>query len=110
MNEYQAKCGATVTYRGPSGIEHSLENIEYCTLGLCGEAGEIANKVKKLYRDGDTKERREAITLEIGDVLWYTAMLAYELQVLLGDCAEENLTKLMARKFKGTIHGDGDHR
>ena len=88
--------------------------MEYLTLGLTGEAGEIANKVKKFIRDGATKDeylaKRIEIGYEIGDVLWYCAVLAEELEMNLGHIMEKNLEKLADRHKRGKISGSGDHR
>ena len=87
---------------------------EYLTLGLTGEAGEIANKVKKFIRDGATKDeylaKRIEIGYEIGDVLWYCAVLAEELEMNLGHIMEKNLDKLADRHKRGKISGSGDNR
>ena len=87
---------------------------EYLTLGLTGEAGEIANKVKKFIRDGATKDeylaKRTEIGYEIGDVLWYCAVLAEELEMNLGHIMEKNLEKLADRHKRGKISGSGDNR
>jgi len=87
---------------------------EYLTLGLTGEAGEIANKVKKFIRDGAPPDEYEAkkieIGYEIGDVLWYCAVLAEEMGMDLGHIMENNLQKLADRKARGTLSGSGDNR
>ena len=87
--------------------------IIYPTLGLTGEAGEVANKVKKIIRDGsDSKDEKlvSEIKAEIGDCLWYIAVLASDFDIKLSDIASANLEKLEKRKEKGTIHGSGDNR
>jgi NTP pyrophosphatase (non-canonical NTP hydrolase) len=87
--------------------------IIYPTLGLTGEAGEVANKVKKIIRDGsDSKDEKlvSEIKAEIGDCLWYIAVLASDFGIKLSDIASANLEKLEKRKEKGTIHGSGDNR
>ena len=87
--------------------------IIYPTLGLTGEAGEVANKVKKIIRDGsDSKDERlvSEIKSEIGDCLWYIAVLASDFDIKLSDIASTNLEKLANRKKNGTIHGSGDNR
>ena len=88
--------------------------LEYLTLGLTGEAGEIANKVKKFIRDGASKEeyiaKRVEIGYEIGDVMWYCAVLAEELDMNLGHIMEKNLEKLADRHKRGKISGSGDNR
>ena len=87
--------------------------IIYPTLGLTGEAGEVANKVKKIIRDGsDSKDEKlvSEIKAEIGDCLWYIAVLADDIGCKLSDIDNTNLIKLENRKKKGTIHGSGDKR
>ena len=87
--------------------------IIYPTLGLAGEAGEVANKVKKIIRDGsDSKDEKlvSEIKSEIGDCLWYIAVLANDFNIKLSDIASANIEKLATRKSKGTIHGSGDNR
>ena len=87
--------------------------IIYPTLGLTGEAGEVANKVKKIIRDGsDSKDEKlvSEIKSEIGDCLWYIAVLASDFDIKLSDIASTNLEKLANRKKNGTIHGSGDNR
>jgi len=87
----------------------------YETLGLVGEAGEFADKVKKILRDHGgviDDEAREALTLELGDVLWYVARLANRLGYGwdLSAVAEKNLAKLSGRQGRGTLQGAGDER
>jgi NTP pyrophosphatase (non-canonical NTP hydrolase) len=87
--------------------------IIYPTLGLTGEAGEVANKVKKIIRDGTNKNDEglvQDLSAEIGDCLWYIAVLADDIGVKLSDIASTNIEKLEKRKEKGTIHGSGDNR
>ena len=87
--------------------------IIYPTLGLTGEAGEVANKVKKIIRDGTNKNNEnlvQEISAEIGDCLWYIAVLADDFNIKLSDIASANIEKLANRKKKGTIHGSGDTR
>ena len=88
--------------------------LEYLTLGLTGEAGEIANKVKKFIRDGASKEeylaKRIEIGYEIGDVMWYCAVLADDLDMNLGHIMEINLEILADRKNRGMLSGSGDNR
>lgn len=88
-------------------------NPIYPTLGLCGEAGEVADKVKKVMRDRGGSFDAEVIDdlrLELGDVLWYVAQLATELQLDLAEIAEANLAKLASRAARNVIAGSGDRR
>lgn len=88
-------------------------NYTYPVLGLCGEAGEVAEKVKKLIRDGNgeiTKEFQESVAKELGDVLWYLAAVAKEFRLKLEDIANKNLEKLADRANRGVLHGSGDNR
>lgn len=88
--------------------------LEYLALGIASEAGEVAGKMKKWIRDGESSMSREdwklAMISEIGDVLWYAARLADELGVNLSDIAEANMDKLLDRKARGVIGGSGDNR
>jgi NTP pyrophosphatase (non-canonical NTP hydrolase) len=87
--------------------------IIYPTLGLTGEAGEVANKVKKIIRDGSNKDDDSLVSeikSEIGDCLWYIAVLASDFNIKLSDIASTNLEKLANRKKNNTIHGSGDAR
>ena len=87
--------------------------IIYPTLGLTGEAGEVANKVKKIIRDDGNKINEslvQEISGEIGDCLWYISVLADDIGCKLSDIANANLEKLANRKEKGTLHGSGDTR
>ena len=81
--------------------------LEYLSLGLVGEAGEVANKVKKIIRD---KKTDVDVAGEIGDVLWYCAMLADYFGVDLGKIMEDNIDKLQSRKKRGVLGGSGDSR
>lgn len=87
--------------------------LAYPTLGLAGEAGELANKVKKVIRDDNsqlTSKAKQAIILELGDCLWYISAIAGELGVSLDTVARLNLTKLRDRQRRGKISGSGDNR
>jgi NTP pyrophosphatase (non-canonical NTP hydrolase) len=102
FSTYQAGAGRTAIY--PQNAK-----IIYPALGLAGEAGEVANQVKKILRDNAgslTEERRAKIIDELGDVLWYAAALATDLRVSLEEVAELNLTKLAKRAEDGSIKGD----
>ena len=107
FNDYQTKSRKTAGY--PS-IGHS---VIYPTLGLVNEAGEVAGKIKKVFRDKDgqiSTETREALKAELGDVLWYVAQVATELDLSLDEIAEYNIAKLYDRLERGKIRGDGDNR
>ncbi len=87
--------------------------IVYPTLGLANEAGEVAGKVKKIFRDRGgviTDADREALALELGDVLWYLSELCTRLGISLEDVAARNIAKLTDRAARGVLHGDGDSR
>ena len=104
INEYQKQASKTAIYK---------DKIVYATLGLAGEAGEIANKVKKILRDnsGEIQEEvRQNLISELGDVLWYVAALATDLRAELSEVANKNIEKLNSRKNRGTIGGSGDNR
>jgi NTP pyrophosphatase (non-canonical NTP hydrolase) len=82
-------------------------------LGLAGETGEVLEKVKKLFRDGNgrlTKENKEEFKKEIGDVLWYVSQLSAELGLSLEDVAKSNVEKFKSRHQRGKVHGSGDNR
>ncbi len=107
LNEYQDKSKETARYPNVGN------NPIYPTLGLSGEAGEVADKVKKVLRDNDGvfgNEVKEQIKLELGDVLWYVAQLSTELGLNLEEVAESNLEKLLSRSDRGKIKGSGDYR
>lgn len=106
FNYYQRSAAATAIYP-------DTYKILYPALGLAGEAGEVANKVKKLIRDGlenAPKDWRDQIANEIGDVLWYCAALATDLNLTLGMIAGQNEAKLRSRQEAGTLGGSGDKR
>jgi len=107
FNDYQNKSRKTAGY--PT-IGHP---VIYPTLGLANEAGEVAGKIKKVFRDRDgqiNEETREALKAELGDVLWYIAQVATELDLTLDESAEYNIAKLYDRLERGKIKGDGDNR
>ena len=101
LNSYQKMAEGTAIYP----TQHA---ITYPALGLAGEAGEVANKVKKIIRDG--KMDKSSLVAEIGDCLWYIAALCRDLNVDMEDVAKNNLEKLYYRKQKGTLRGSGDTR
>jgi NTP pyrophosphatase (non-canonical NTP hydrolase) len=107
LSEYQTLSRRTASYPGAG------ENIVYPTLGLAGEAGEVAEKVKKLLRDDGgvlSEERRAALAGELGDVLWYVAQVATEADLDLAEIAQANLDKLRSRQERGVLSGSGDQR
>jgi len=107
FSDYQTKSRVTATY---PAIGHG---VIYPTLGLVNEAGEVAGKIKKVFRDKEgviSIETREALKAELGDVLWYLAQVSTELDLSLDEIAEYNLAKLLDRQARGKIKGDGDNR
>jgi NTP pyrophosphatase (non-canonical NTP hydrolase) len=107
LSEYQQRSRATAVYPDAGA------NLTYPALGLCGEAGEAAEKVKKALRDDGgvlTEERRAALAAELGDVLWYVAQLATEAGLDLDTIADENLSKLLSRQERDVLQGSGDAR
>jgi NTP pyrophosphatase (non-canonical NTP hydrolase) len=106
LNYYQENAARTAIY----SREYKLA---YPILGLTGEAGEIANKYKKVLRDAGnelSEEKRQDLIDELGDVLWYVAAIATDLKVSLEEVATRNVEKLRARAEKGTLQGSGDKR
>ena len=118
LNKYQELIKETAVYPRQLGIA-------YCSLGLTGEAGEIANKVKKMYRDNDLstlmirsdgsyekfiEERKNDIKAELGDVLWYVTALAEEFDLSLEEIMEYNMHKLLDRRARNVLQGSGDNR
>lgn len=117
FDDYQFSAIRTVAY---PGFDTAL-GLLYTSLGLGNEAGEVLGKVKKLVRDDNgnmlitsqleiTDEKKAAIAAELGDTLWYLAMLATELNLSLNDIAYSNIEKLADRKHRGVLKGDGDKR
>jgi NTP pyrophosphatase (non-canonical NTP hydrolase) len=100
FDEYQEFARSTAVY--PEDCK-----VVYPTLGLCGEAGEVAEKIKKHMRDGRSLV---GVGLELGDVLWYISALADDLGVTLEEIAQSNVDKLQSRKERGKIGGSGDNR
>ena len=105
-NNFQTSTIETAIYPG-AGTGEDIE-LYYLAMGLCSEAGEVAGKVKKLLRDGVYDPGN--LAYEIGDCLWYCARLADAIGYDLEDILEINQNKLMKRKAKNTISGEGDHR
>ena len=106
LSDYQRRSRSTAQYPREAALA-------YPALGLCGEAGEVAEHIKKMIRDDGwqlSDERRAAIKKELGDVLWYVAQLATELEIELEDVAQTNLDKLASRMERGVLAGSGDDR
>lgn len=111
FNEYQKRAAKCDFFGATSNVKSAgfLEKI----LGITGEAGETADKFKKIIRDKDGKmsdEDKESIIKELGDVLWYVASIARYLDTPLSEVAESNIKKLEDRKARNTLHGEGDNR
>ena len=107
FNDYQSKSRKTAGY---PAIGHP---VIYPVLGLANEAGEVAGKVKKIFRDKDgeiNEKTKSMLKAELGDVLWYVAQVCTELGLSLDEVAEYNIDKLYSRLERGTIRGDGDDR
>lgn len=111
FNEYQRAAMTTAIF------PNAGDDLVYPALGLAGEAGEVAGKVKKLIRDNKVyfgvdvpEDKRKALIAELGDCLWYLAVLASTLGISLEDLAEKNVAKLLSRKERGVIQGSGDER
>lgn len=111
FDDYQKDALGTATYPGLHN------NLIYPALGLAGEAGEAADKIKKLWRnqglmgyEGTTPEWRSELAKELGDVLWYIAALAEEIQIPMSTIAAMNISKLRDRKERNVIKSEGDNR
>lgn len=105
FDEYSKRADATAIYpeRGKLSI--------YPVLGLCGESGEVAEKVKKWIRDGTSEDVvRMLLAEELGDVLWYVNAIAFEWNISLDYIARTNIEKLEDRKARDVLHGSGDNR
>lgn len=111
FDEFQDRARETEIYRAKCARQN-VEPYFYSALGLADECGETLGKIKKSIRDGDgmTEEVRMAVAKELGDVLWYVAMLAGDLHLKLSAIAELNGEKLADRKARGVLGGSGDAR
>lgn len=101
LNDYQRKAVSFAVYP-------ATHKVMYPTLGLCGEAGEVAEKVKKQVRDGVFN--RHEVAKELGDVLWYLANISNDIGYSLKEIANMNVDKLRSRKERDVIKGSGDNR
>ncbi len=113
FNEYQKKAITTELMERGENVNANDPAMVAKILGLVGEAGEVAEKFKKIIRDREgiiTEADKEDIQKELGDVLWYVSALADYLDIKLGDVADKNLEKLFDRRDRGTARGSGDNR
>lgn len=107
FTEYQKESRKTAIYPDKD------HNYVYPILGLVGETGEIAEKIKKVIRDKAgqiDEETRTELVKELGDVLWYLANLSTELGISLEEIATTNIEKLRSRMERNQLHGSGDNR
>lgn len=107
FEEYQKMSRKTAIY------PNSGKNFIYPTLGLSGESGEVAEKIKKVVRDKKGKMdeiTRQEVGKELGDVLWYVSQLASELKLSLEQVAKNNIDKLYSRQKRNKLSGSGDNR
>ena len=111
LNKYQEQAGGFDLY--DLSLDLNSPGFIEKVLGLVGEAGETADKIKKIFRDKGGRadaDDVEMIKKELGDVLWYVANVARYLNLSLSDVAENNIKKLSSRKKRGKLHGEGDER
>ncbi len=111
FNEYQKKSRVTAKYPNVG------DNLPYLGLGIAGESGEVADKIKKFIRDTEftsvsdlTSEQKMPVAVELGDVLWYISQLATELGFTLEEVATMNIEKLYSRMDRAKLGGSGDNR
>lgn len=112
FDEYQ-KAAKTTDLSGSTNHPITSPHFFNKLLGLVGETGEIAEKFKKIYRDKNSEfdaNSKAEIEKELGDVLWYISVICSYLDIKLEDVAGNNLDKLLSRKSRGTLHGNGDNR
>lgn len=108
FEEYQKQALTTVI-----SADDEFRDLLHWVLGVNGEAGELAEKVKKIIRDKGgrvSQQDKEELAKEIGDVLWYLAVFANDLGYKFEDIARANLDKLQSRKQRGALQGSGDNR
>jgi len=107
FEEYSEKAYTTAIYPNQGN------NLPYAILGVNGEAGELAEKVKKIIRDDNgviSEEKRQEMKKELGDILWYINTTCKELNLTLEEVAQSNLEKISSRKERDKIQGSGDNR
>jgi NTP pyrophosphatase (non-canonical NTP hydrolase) len=108
LDEYQKEALVTAIFS-----EDEFKDLAHWTFGITGEAGEIAEKLKKIIRDKQgivSDEDKEELIKEMGDVLWYLAVLAEHLGYKFDEVGKRNITKLRSRQARNKIHGSGDNR
>lgn len=117
FNEYQMRAQKfdTFSYEDFLVAGAKVDNLGLLEkiLGLMGESGEVCEKVKKVIRDEKgvaSEEKKKEIVKEMGDVLWYLAMVSKYLGVKFEEVAKMNLKKLEDRLERNKIHGAGDNR
>jgi len=114
INEYQEKAREVAIYPNVGGVAQGDPSpLYYLGLGLAGESGEIAEKLKKLFRDSNgeiTEEFVATLKGELGDILWYVSNMCSELNMDFEDVFQGNIDKLFSRRDRGKLHGSGDDR
>lgn len=107
FQEYQEQSRKTAVYPNVG------DNFVYPILGIAGESGEVAEKIKKILREKNgvvDEDSKQEIAKELGDLLWYMSQLASELGISLDDVAQKNIAKTQSRMERGVLLGDGDNR
>ncbi len=107
FDEYQKQALTTRLQRDQGELD-----LAHWALGIVGEGGEIAEKVKKIIRDRTEldDDAKRLLSKEIGDVLWYLAVLADHLGVSFDEVAQANIDKLKSRQQRDKLGGSGDER
>ncbi len=106
FNEYQKEAYKTL-------IHKDRDNLAYFALGVAGESGEVADKIKKIFRDKGgvmSTDDKKDVAKEMGDVLWYLSQLTQYIGMDFAEIAQMNLDKLKSRQERGTLAGSGDNR
>lgn len=107
FDDYQKKSTHSIV------LPELIYDLKYLGLALAGETGEVAEKIKKLFRDAGGKldeSKKTDLIKEMGDILWYLARMADSLKIPLSQVAEMNLEKIKSRVDRQKIHGSGDNR
>ncbi len=108
LDEYQKEALVTAVFH-----DDEFKDLAHWVFGISGEAGEISEKIKKIIRDKNgvvSKEDKTELIKEMGDVLWYLAVLAKHLGYDFEEVGQSNIKKLRDRQARGKIHGSGDNR